>query len=92
MSNLSRTFLVLSITALLCACSSTPITATSDFDDSYDFSGVKTFTVLPIDRTSAAEKLISDMQVQRIDEALIAELEARGPRAMMPICSCPGTW
>jgi hypothetical protein len=39
---------------------------------------VQRFAIEPIDRTSAAEKLISDMQVQRIEEALTSELTRRG--------------
>lgn len=64
---------------LLSACSTTPpLEAVSDFDRSFDFTTAKTFAILPIDRTSAAEKLISDMQVRRIEEALSTELENRG--------------
>ena len=70
--------LVLSLLLLLAGCSTTSLDAVSDFDRDYDFSGVKRFAILPIDRTSAAETLISDMQVSRINEALAAELNARG--------------
>lgn len=61
-----------------CATTRTPLEASSDFDSSYDFGPVKRFAILPIDRTSAAEKLISDMQVTRIENALTTELTSRG--------------
>lgn len=63
---------------VLAACAGTQLTAVSDFDRDYDFSPVKRFAILPIDRTSPAERLISDMQVDRINDALTAELERRG--------------
>jgi hypothetical protein len=67
--------------ALLCAlaaCAGAPLKAVSDFDRQYDFSAVQSFAILPIDRTSAAERLISDMQVGRINDALTTELRRRG--------------
>ena len=60
------------------ACATSTLEAVSDFDRSYDFTTVQRIAILPIDRTSAAERLISDMQVRRIDEALAAELQRRG--------------
>ncbi|MFT7289397.1 MAG: hypothetical protein ACI87W_003527 [Halieaceae bacterium] len=65
----------------LVACSTT-LTATSDFDSRFDFSEVGSVVILPIDRTTPAEKLISDMQVTRINTALKVELEARGYRVV----------
>lgn len=59
-------------------CASPSITAQNDFDANFDFSDVQRLRILPIDRTTAAEKLISDMQAQRIDDALAAELRSRG--------------
>lgn len=52
--------------------------AVSDYDAGFAFSEVQRLMILPIDRTSAAEKLISDLQVDRINDALTAELVARG--------------
>jgi hypothetical protein len=63
---------------LLCSCATTALEAVSDYDSDFDFSKVQRLAILPIDRTSAAEKLISDMQVDRINDALVAELQARG--------------
>ncbi|WOJ93053.1 DUF4136 domain-containing protein [Congregibacter variabilis] len=63
---------------LLNGCVSTSLEAVSDFDTKFAFDEVRSFAILPIDRTSAAEKLISDMQVDRINEALTRELETRG--------------
>lgn len=63
---------------LLGGCAGTPIEAVTDFDENFDFSTVRAITILPIDRTSPAERLISDMQVDRINEALGVELRDRG--------------
>ena len=68
-------FFAISLTA---ACSTTSLEAINDFDSAYDFSEVSQFAILPIDRTEAAQTLLSDMQVSRIDEALAAELRSRG--------------
>lgn len=62
---------------LLGACSSTP-TATTDFDARFDFSGVRKIAIQPIARTVETTVIISDMQISRIDEALVAELQRRG--------------
>jgi len=56
----------------------TPITANTDFDDRYDFSGVHKVAIRPIDRTEVSNITVSDMQVMRINEALIAELQSKG--------------
>ncbi len=66
------------ISLALAGCSGTPLKAVSDFDRQYDFSNARSFAILPIDRTSAAERLISDMQVGRINDALVTELRRRG--------------
>ena len=63
---------------LMTGCASTSLEAVSDFDANFAFEKVQSLAILPIDRTSAAEKLISDMQVDRINDALTTELEARG--------------
>ncbi len=78
MTTVFRLFLALALGSLLAGCGTTSLEAISDFDESYDFSAVKTLKILPIDRTSAAEKLISDLQVERIDQALASELQAKG--------------
>lgn len=69
----------LAFALLLAACASAP-TANMDFDSSFDFSAVKTIAIQPIDRTVATTIIVSDMQVNRINEALSAELEQRGYR------------
>jgi hypothetical protein len=53
-------------------------TATTDYDHSYDFSHVRRIAIQPISRTSVATVTITDPQISRIDEALIAELQRRG--------------
>ena len=71
---------ILSIVLLfiwLTACSSAP-TATSDFDSSFDFSGVRKIAIQPIDRGVPASVISSDMQVNRINEAIRGELVRRG--------------
>lgn len=70
-------FAILAAT-LLVGCASTRLVAVSDHDTSYDFARVTRLAILPIDRTTAAEKLISDMQVSRINAALTDELVSRG--------------
>ena len=69
---------LLVVSMVLAGCAGPRYEAFSDFDDSYDFSGVRAIAILPIDRTTPAETLISDMQAARINEALGAELENRG--------------
>lgn len=66
------------ISALLAGCAGSPIQAVSDYDENFDFSTVRSITILPIDRTTATDVLISDLQVDRINEALAAELQNRG--------------
>ena len=67
---------------LLGACAGPRFEAVSDFDRSYDFSDVETIALLPIDRTSVAERMITDMQVDRINAALTRELADRGYRVV----------
>jgi hypothetical protein len=62
------------------ACAGPRYEAVSDFDADYDFGAVQAITILPVDRTTPAERFISDMQVARIDAALADELRARGYR------------
>ncbi len=65
------------------ACASAPV-ATIDFDSRYDFSGVQAIALQPIDRTTAANVVIPDLQVERINAALSAELQRRGYRVVAP--------
>lgn len=67
---------------LLGACAGPRFEAVSDFDRSYDFRDVETIALLPIDRTSVAERMISDMQADRINAALRRELADRGYRVV----------
>ena len=60
-----------------CATTSTP-TATMDFDPSFDFSGVRKIAIQPIDRTVVSTVTVSDMQINRINEAITRELNNRG--------------
>ncbi len=63
--------------ALASACS-TPLEATMDFDPQFDFSKVSKIAIQPVDRSNLSMIRISDMQVDRIDAALAAELERKG--------------
>ena len=63
--------------ALVSACT-TPLEANMDFDSQFDFSKVQKIALQPVDRTSLSMISISDMQVDRIDAALGAELERKG--------------
>jgi uncharacterized protein DUF4136 len=67
----------IAILTLVSACS-TPLEATMDFDHQFDFSKVQKIAIQPVDRTNLSMIRISDMQVERIDQALGAELESRG--------------
>ena len=69
---------VLIVASVLSACASSPLTAVSDFDSSYDFSRVRTIAIQPFSRANPATVMVSDMQVRRIDEALAVELRNRG--------------
>jgi len=65
---------------LLSACGGMPpvSTATTDYDHSYNFSNVHKIAIQPISRDSVSTVMISDIQISRIDQALITELQRRG--------------
>jgi len=65
---------------LLAGCAGPSYTAYSDYDESFDFDDIHTIHILPIDRTEPMQRVISDLQVDRIDAALAAELRERGYR------------
>jgi hypothetical protein len=75
LKQLSSTWLF--VLLAVAGCASTP-TAQMDFDAGFDFSGVRTIAIQPIDRSVASTVVVSDMQVSRINEALSAELGRRG--------------
>jgi hypothetical protein len=67
------------VLALLAACSSTPtFDAVTDHDAQYDFSKVSKLAMQPYDRLDPATVQVSDMQVARIEQALIDELQRKG--------------
>lgn len=72
-----QAFALLGLALLLNACA-TPLEATTDFDERFDFSPVRKLAILPVDRTSLSTISVSDMQIARVDEALRNELQARG--------------
>ncbi len=67
----------LTLLSLLSACAST-LQANMDFDDKYDFAKVKTIAILPVDRTSVSNIVVSDLQVDRINAAITEELTGKG--------------
>jgi len=81
MSPSTRCLAVLWLAVLLAGCATGPnadLTTTTDFDTRYDFSGVRSIAIQPVDRANPATVIISDIQVARIDAALTEELERRG--------------
>ncbi|HEY6131154.1 MAG TPA: DUF4136 domain-containing protein, partial [Halioglobus sp.] len=73
-------FLGMCVTLLLAACGATPTkpTATTEWDHSYDFGHVHKIAIQPITKDTVATMMISDEQIRRIDQALVAELQRRG--------------
>ena len=63
--------------ALVAACAST-LEATTDFDQKFDFSAVRKIAIQPVERASLSAIRISDMQISRIDQALVNELQRKG--------------
>jgi len=65
---------------LLGGCAGMPAvpTATTDYDHGYNFSSVHNIAIQPISRDTVSTVMISDEQISRIDQALIAELQRRG--------------
>ena len=68
---------ILGLLGLVAACS-TPIEAVMDFDGRFDFGKVRKIAIQPVDRTSVNAIKISDMQIERINQSLAAELSRRG--------------
>ena len=73
-----RTLWPFLLALLVTACASTTPTANMDFDSSFNFSQVRNIAIQPIDRTVASTVIVSDMQVNRINQALTDELERKG--------------
>ncbi len=64
---------------LLGACSSTPsLEARTDYNREFNFSGVKSIAIQPVQRANLAAVRISDMQVTRMNESFRNALQARG--------------
>ncbi len=74
---LLQTLGALMLVLLVTACTTTP-QANTDFDQSYDFAVVKTIAIQSLDRTKVSNIAISDMQVDRINEAITNELQGKG--------------
>ncbi|MFV8818677.1 DUF4136 domain-containing protein [Haliea sp. E17] len=76
-SRLLQFLSIVCVMLFVSACASGP-QAVMDFDHDYDFSRVKTIAIQPFDRTKVTSIAISDMQVDRINAAITAELESKG--------------
>ena len=64
---------------LLSACSSTPsLEARTDYNREFNFSGVKSIAIQPVQRANLAAVRISDMQGTRMNESFRNALQARG--------------
>ncbi len=75
----SRAAVALTLLAVLAGCSSTPsIEAFTDYNQQYDFSKVRQIALQPVDRSNANAIKVSDMQINRVNEALSRELTNRG--------------
>ncbi len=72
-----RPLAVIFLALLVSACETTP-TASTDYDRHYDFTGVRKIAIQPINRANPATVIISDMQVDRVNEAITHELERKG--------------
>lgn len=67
----------LALLSLVTACAST-LEANMDFDQQFNFSEVRKIAIQPVDRTGLSIVRISDMQVERIDQALADALQRKG--------------
>lgn len=76
-SIVSRMLVLAALVMLVNGCA-TPIEATTDFDQSYDFQRVKTLAFTPFDRTDPRTIRISDMQAERMQDDLGMALRGRG--------------
>jgi uncharacterized protein DUF4136 len=75
----SLAILALGALVLMAGCASTPkLEAVTDFDASFDFSGVKTVAIQPVSRMNASAVLISDMEVNRLNQVFTQQLNAKG--------------
>ena len=75
--SLHHLFALFLVGSLVTGCAS-PLTATVDHDPSFDFSNVRTIAIQPIDRTVASTVVISDMQVNRVNQTFADELSRKG--------------
>lgn len=75
-----RALSALLLLSVLAACSSTAPTKTVEmnYDKQFDFSSVHSLYIEPFSRTDAATITTSDGQIERINDALTAELERKG--------------
>ena len=75
--SLHQLFPLVLIGALVTGCAS-PLTANVDHDPAFDFSKVRRIAIQPIDRTVVSTVVISDMQVDRVNQTFADELSRKG--------------
>lgn len=73
-----RNLAAIVLLALAAGCVSGPPPAVTDYDRGYNFSEVRKIAIQPFNRANPATVVVSDMQVERIDEAVAEELSGRG--------------
>lgn len=69
------------LACLLAACgglATEPGKVDTNYDRNFDFSSVKSIYIQPFSRAEAATITVSDLQIQRINTAITAELERKG--------------
>ena len=76
---LFRTAAAVTMAVGLVACTTTPsLEAVTDFDPAFKFSEVRTIAIAPVERMNAAAVLVSDMEVNRMNQIFIDELATKG--------------
>jgi hypothetical protein len=78
---LAQSALLLAIAALMAACASSPPEPEVDFNRNFDFTKIRTIAFLPHQVHTSGDSpraLLSDMTVERIDDALHYAIEAKG--------------
>lgn len=75
-----RSWSIVCLLLCLAGCAGMPVPSTAiiDYDHSYNFRDVHSIAIQPITRDTISTATISDQQISRIDQALIAELQRRG--------------
>jgi hypothetical protein len=73
-----RALTVLLVLPLAAACSAPTNKVETDYSRQYDFSGVRNIAIEPFSRTDPATITVSDIQIERINDAIAEELLRKG--------------